>query len=42
MTRYYVKHWVSKLADPKIARLPDWQWRRLAEFELLAGQEQGN
>lgn len=25
MTRYYVKHWVSKLADPKIARLPDWR-----------------
>jgi DnaD/phage-associated family protein len=39
MARPWVKHWLSKLADPKIAKLPDWMWRRLAEFEMLAGYE---
>jgi DnaD/phage-associated family protein len=37
--RLWVKHWLKKLSDPKIAMLPDWQWRRLAEFEMLAGYE---
>lgn len=33
----WIKLWTELLSDMKIARLPDWQWRRFAEFLLLAG-----
>ena len=37
MVRPWIKLWTETLSDPKIARLPDWQWRRFIEFLMLAG-----
>lgn len=42
MSRLWIKLWVDMLADPKVARLPDWQWRKFVECLMLAGSHDDN
>lgn len=42
MSRLWIKLWGDMLADPKVARLPDWQWRKFVECLLLAGINDDN
>lgn len=37
MAKHWIKLWTELLNDPKMGRLPDWQWRRCIEMFLLAG-----
>lgn len=37
MAKHWIKLWTEILNDPKMGRLPDWQWRRCIEMFLLAG-----
>ena len=38
-TKFWIKLYIEMLDDPKMARLPNYLWRRAVEFFLLAGRQ---